>query len=278
MSYGRCPSLGIASLALLAVIAAGTILAPWLTPYDPLAMDYENQLLAPSLAHPFGTDLFGRDVLSRVLHGSRLSLSVGLLAALLAAVPGLLVGLLSGYYGGWFDQLVMRLTDLMLAFPSLILALGIVAILEPGLVSVTIAVGLAGTPGYVRLVRGTVLSVKEALYIEAAQAVGCRDHRIILRHVLPNILASVMVLVTMDVAWAILRATSLSFLGLGAQPPTPEWGAMINSGREFLRRAPWVSLAPSAVMMLTVLSLNLVGDALQGVLDPYVSYTQQRKV
>ena len=278
MSCGQYPSLGVLSLAVLAVIAAGTVLAPWLTPYDPLAMDYENQLLAPSLAHPFGTDLFGRDVLSRVLHGSRLSLSVGLLAALLAAVPGLLVGLLSGYYGGWFDQLVMRLTDLMLAFPSLILALGIVAILEPGLVSVTIAVGLAGTPGYVRLVRGTVLSVKEALYIEAAQAVGCRDHRIILRHVLPNILASVMVLVTMDVAWAILRATSLSFLGLGAQPPTPEWGAMIDSGREFLRRAPWVSLAPSAVMMLTVLSLNLVGDALQGVLDPYAGYTQQRKV
>jgi len=278
MSCSQYPSLGVLSLAVLAVIAAGTVLAPWLTPYDPLAMDYENQLLAPSLAHPFGTDLFGRDVFSRVLHGSRISLSVGLLAALLAAVPGLLVGLVSGYYGGWFDQLVMRLTDLALAFPSLILALGIVAILDPGLVNVTIAVGLAGIPGYVRLVRGTVLGVKEALYIEAAQAIGCRDHRIILRHVLPNILASVMVLVTMDVAWAILRATSLSFLGLGAQPPTPEWGAMIDSGREFLRRAPWVSLAPSAVMMLTVLSLNLVGDALQGVLDPYAGYTQQRKV
>jgi ABC-type dipeptide/oligopeptide/nickel transport system permease subunit len=268
----------VASLVVLAVIATGTLLAPWLTPYDPLAMDYENQLLAPSLSHPFGTDLFGRDVFSRVLHGSRISLSVGLLAALLAAVPGLLVGLLSGYYGGWFDQLVMRLTDLALAFPSLILALGIVAILDPGLVNVTIAVGLAGIPGYVRLVRGTVLGVKEALYIEAAQAIGCRDHRIILRHVLPNILASVMVLVTMDVAWAILRATSLSFLGLGAQPPTPEWGAMIDNGRELLRRAPWVSLAPSAVMMLAVLSLNLVGDTLQGVLDPYAGHMQQRRV
>jgi ABC-type dipeptide/oligopeptide/nickel transport system permease subunit len=245
------------------------LLAPWLTPYDPLAMDYENQLLAPSFAHPFGTDLFGRDVLSRVLHGARISLSVGLLAALLAALPGLLLGLVSGYYGGWFDQVVMRLSDLTLSFPSLIFALGIVAILEPGLVNVTVAVGVAGIPQYVRLVRGSVLSVKEALYVEAAQAIGCRHRRIILRHILPNILASVLVLATMDVAWAILRATSLSFLGLGAQPPTPEWGAMIDEGRELLRRAPWVSLAPSGVMMLAVLSLNLAGDALQSIIDPY---------
>jgi ABC-type dipeptide/oligopeptide/nickel transport system permease subunit len=261
----------VISLVVLGVITFSTLLAPWLTPYDPLVMDYENQLLAPSFAHPFGTDLFGRDVLSRVLHGARISLSVGLLAALLAAGPGLLLGLLSGYYGGWFDQVVMRLTDLALAFPSLILALGIVAILDPGLVNVTIAVGVAGIPGYVRLVRGSVLSVKKTLYVEAAQAIGCRNHRIILHHVLPNILASVLVLATMDVAWAILRATSLSFLGLGAQPPTPEWGAMIDEGRELLRRAPWVSLAPSAMMMLAVLSLNLVGDALRDALDPYTS-------
>lgn len=269
MTQGHYPPVGAVSLVVLAVIAAGTLLAPWLTPYDPLAMDYESRLLAPSFTHPFGTDLFGRDVLSRVLHGARISLSVGLLAALLAALPGLLLGLLSGYYGGWFDRVVMRLTDLALSFPSLILALGIVAILDPGLVNVTIAVGVAGIPGYVRLVRGSVLSVKEALYVEAAQAIGCRDRRIILRHILPNILASVLVLATMDVAWAILRATSLSFLGLGAQPPTPEWGAMIDEGRELLRRAPWVSLAPSAVMMLAVLSLNLAGDALQDVMDPY---------
>jgi ABC-type dipeptide/oligopeptide/nickel transport system permease subunit len=269
MTQGHYPPVGAVSLVVLAVIAAGTLLAPWLTPYDPLAMDYESRLLAPSFTHPFGTDLFGRDVLSRVLHGARISLSVGLLAALLAALPGLLLGLLSGYYGGWFDRVVMRLTDLALSFPSLILALGIVAILDPGLVNVTIAVGVAGIPGYVRLVRGSVLCVKEALYVEAAQAIGCRDRRIILRHILPNILASVLVLATMDVAWAILRATSLSFLGLGAQPPTPEWGAMIDEGRELLRRAPWVSLAPSAVMMLAVLSLNLAGDALQDVMDPY---------
>ncbi len=256
-------------MVVLVVIITGTALAPLVTPYDPLAMDYQNQLLAPSFSHPFGTDLFGRDVFSRVLFGARISLSVGILAALLAAVPGLVIGLLSGYYGGWFDQVTMRLADLALSFPSLILALGIVAILRPGLVNVTLAVGIAGIPAYVRLVRGIVLSVKEELYIEAAQAIGCSDRRIIWRHILPNISAPVLVLATMDVAWAILRATSLSFLGLGAQPPTPEWGAMIDEGREFLRQAPWVSLAPSMLMMLAVLSLNLVGDALRDAMDPH---------
>ncbi len=265
---GRCSLIGLLSLIALVMIALALLLAPWLTPYDPIAMDHESQLLPPSLSHPLGTDLFGRDVLSRVLYGGRISLSVGLLAALLAALPGLLLGLLSGYYGGVFDQVVMRLTDIALAFPSLILSLGIVAILGPGLTNVTIAVGLAGIPGYVRLVRGSVLSAKEALYVEAAQALGCTNRRVILRHILPNIAASVLVLVTMDVAWAILRATSLSFLGLGAQPPTPEWGAMIDAGREFLRRAPWVSLAPSGVMMLSVLAINLFGDALRDILDP----------
>jgi peptide/nickel transport system permease protein len=269
MLSGRYSAASVISLLVLVIIAVSTLLAPWLTPYDPLAMDYENQLLGPSLSHPFGTDLFGRDVLTRVLHGARTSLSVGVLAAMLAAIPGLVLGLLSGYYGGAFDGVVMRLTDVTLAFPSLILSLGIVAILEPGLVNVTIAVGIAGIPGYVRFVRGHVLSAKEELYVEAAQAIGCSHGRIVLRHILPNILASVMVLATMDVAWAILRATSLSFLGLGAQPPTPEWGAMIDEGREFLRRAPWVSLAPSGVMMLAVLSINLVGDALRDALDPH---------
>jgi peptide/nickel transport system permease protein len=264
----RCSVVAVVSVLILAVIGVSMLLAPWLTPYDPLAMNPQSQLLPPSLAHPFGTDLFGRDVLTRVLYGGRISLSIGGLAALLAAVPGLLLGLLSGFYGGVFDRVVMRITDVALAFPSLILSLGIVAILEPGLVNVTIAVGLASIPGYVRLVRGSVLKVKETLYVEAARAIGCSNRRILLRHVLPNVAASVLVLATMDVAWAILRATSLSFLGLGAQPPTPEWGAMIDAGREFLRVAPWVSLAPSSVMMLAVLSINLLGDALRDALDP----------
>lgn len=268
MITGRCSTVGLASLLTLTIIVLGIALAPWLTPYDPITMDYENQLLPPSLQHPLGTDLFGRDVLTRVLHGGRVSLSIGVLAALLSALPGATLGLLSGYYGGLIDRLLMRLMDIGLAFPSMLLSLGVVAILEPGLVNVTVAVGLAGIPGYVRLVRGSVLSVKKALYVEAAQALGCTRRRIILRHVLPNITASLLVLVTTDVAWAILRATSLSFLGLGAQPPTPEWGAMIDAGRELLRRAPWVSLAPSGTMMLSVLSINLLGDALRDLLDP----------
>jgi len=268
MILERSSAVGLVSILALGAIAFSMLLAPWLTPYDPLAMDPRSQLLPPSRAHPLGTDLFGRDVLTRVLYGGRISLSVGFLAALLAAVPGLLLGLMSGFYGGFFDQVVMRLTDIALAFPSLILSLGIVAILEPGLVNVTIAVGVAGIPGYVRLVRGSVLKVKEALYVEAAQAIGCSNRRILLRHILPNVAASVLVLVTMDVAWAILRATSLSFLGLGAQPPTPEWGTMIDAGRELLRVAPWVSLAPSSAMMLAVLSINLLGDTLRDALDP----------
>lgn len=276
MVRGRFTTGGMVGATLLLAIVLSTVLAPWLTPYEPLAMDPENQLLAPSLIHPMGTDLFGRDVFSRVLHGARISLSVGILAALIAAIPGLLLGLISGYYGGWVDQVMMRLVDLALAFPSLILSLGVVAILRPGLVNVTLAVGIASVPGYVRLVRGSVLSAKEELYVEAAQAIGCRDRRILFHHILPNILSPVLVLATMDVAWAILRASSLSFLGLGAQPPTPEWGAMVEEGREFLRSAPWVSLAPSAVMMLAVLSLNLVGDALRDALDPHTVSQQGR--
>lgn len=270
MAGCRFSSSGLVGGALLLAVFVSTLLAPWLSPYDPLTMAPENQLLAPSPAHLLGTDLFGRDVFSRVLHGARVSLSVGISSALTAVIPGLLLGLLSGHYGGWFDQVMMRLTDLALAFPSLILALGIVAVLSPGLVNVMVAVGLASIPGYVRLVRGSVLSVKEELYIEAAQSIGAPHRRIILRHILPNILPQVLVLATMDVAWAILRASSLSFLGLGAQPPTPEWGAMIDEGREFLRSAPWVSLAPSAAMMLAVLSFNLVGDALRDAMDPHV--------
>ncbi|MGD2164723.1 MAG: ABC transporter permease [Anaerolineae bacterium] len=268
MAEGRFSPVGRVGLFILLTIGVGMLLAPWLTPYDPIDMDPQHQLLAPSSLHPFGTDLFGRDVFTRVLYGARISLSIGVLAALLSALPGLVIGLVSGFYGGLFDRMLMRVTDVALAFPSLILSLGIVAILEPGLVNVTIAVGVAGIPAYVRLVRGNVLSAKEMLYVEAARATGCRNSRIIIRHIFPNIAGSVLVLATMDVAWAILRATSLSFLGLGAQPPTPEWGAMIDAGRELLRRAPWVSLAPSAVMMLSVLSINLVGDALRDALDP----------
>ncbi len=270
MYQNHFSSTGIVGSILLALLLVGTLLAPWISPYSPLAMEPDDQLLPPSAGHPLGTDLFGRDVFSRVLHGGRISLAVGVLSAMMAVLPGLMLGLISGYYGGWLDRIMMRLVDVALAFPSLILSLGIVAILQPGLVNVMIAVGISSIPGYVRLVRGSVLSVKEKLYVEAAQAIGCRDSRIIFRHIFPNILPQMLVLTTMDIAWAILRASSLSFLGLGAQPPTPEWGAIINEGRELLRSAPWVSLAPSGAMMLAVLGFNLVGDALRDLLDPHM--------
>ncbi len=259
---------GLLGLIILTLIVAATLSASALAPYDPLDMTPSQQLLPPSLAHPLGTDLFGRDVLSRVLYGARISLLVGGLAALIAALPGILLGLVSGYYGGRIDSATMRVMDTLLAFPGLILALGIVAVLRPGLSNVTLAVGLAGIPAYTRVVRSSVLTVKRSLYVRAARAVGCRDSRILFRHILPNVLAPVIVLSTLNVGRSILHASALSFLGLGVQPPTPEWGAMINEGREILRLAPWVSLTPAAMILLTVLGINLLGDGLRDALDP----------
>ncbi len=259
---------GLLGMIILALIVTVMLLASVLSPYDPLDMAPGQQLLPPSITHPLGTDLFGRDVFSRVLYGSRISLPVGVIAALIAALPGILLGLISGYYGGKIDSVTMRVMDMLLAFPGLILALGIVAVLHPGLSNVMLAVGLAGIPTYTRTVRSSVLTVKRSLYVRAARAVGCRDSRILLRHILPNVLAPVIVLSTLNVGRSILHASALSFLGLGVQPPTPEWGAMIDEGREILRIAPWVSLTPAAMILLTVLAINLLGDGLQDALDP----------
>ncbi len=259
---------GLLGMIILALIVTVMLLASVLSPYDPLDMAPGQQLLPPSITHPLGTDLFGRDVFSRVLYGARISLPVGVIAALIAALPGILLGLISGYYGGKIDSVTMRVMDMLLAFPGLILALGIVAVLHPGLSNVMLAVGLAGIPTYTRTVRSSVLTVKRSLYVRAARAVGCRDSRILLRHILPNVLAPVIVLSTLNVGRSILHASALSFLGLGVQPPTPEWGAMIDEGREILRIAPWVSLTPAAMILLTVLAINLLGDGLQDALDP----------
>ena len=259
---------GLLGMIILALIVTATLSASVLSPYDPLDMAPGQQLLPPSITHPLGTDLFGRDVFSRVLYGARISLPVGVIAALIAALPGILLGLISGYYGGKIDSVTMRVMDMLLAFPGLILALGIVAVLHPGLSNVMLAVGLAGIPTYTRTVRSSVLTVKRSLYVRAARAVGCRDSRILLRHILPNVLAPVIVLSTLNVGRSILHASALSFLGLGVQPPTPEWGAMIDEGREILRIAPWVSLTPAAMILLTVLAINLLGDGLQDALDP----------
>jgi peptide/nickel transport system permease protein len=202
------------------------------------------------------------------LYGGRVSLPVGVMAVVAALLPGLFLGLLAGYYGGWVDVVIGRLADILLAFPGILLALLIVAWLGPGLGNVMLATGLTGVPRYVRLVRGRVLQLRAALFVRAARVVGCSDRRILVRHILPNLLPSVIVLATLDVGWAILNGATLSFLGLGAQPPTPEWGAMINEGRGFLRQVPWVSLAPGVMIAVSVLATNLLGDGLRDTLDP----------
>jgi peptide/nickel transport system permease protein len=255
-------------LFILVIMVFTAALAPLIAPHNPLAVAPEVQLKPPSTAHWAGTDLFGRDVFSRLLFGGRVSLLVGIVAVLIASVPGTVLGLIAGYYRSWIDGLIMRVMDLMLSFPGILLALGIVALLGPGLPNVMIAVGIAGIPSYTRLVRSSVLAVKKNLYVRAARAMGCRDGRILLRHILPNVLAPIVVLTTLDIAWAILNASSLSFLGLGAQPPTPEWGAMLSEGRGYMRQAPWITIAPGLAIMLTVLSVNLLGDGLRDALDP----------
>jgi len=258
----------LAALCFLVGITAASLAAPLLSPHDPLKMSPADQFLPPSREHPAGTDLFGRDVATRVLYGGRLSLGIGMLAVPIAAIPGTLLGLLAGYYGGVVDRLVSWLVDVMLAFPSILLALTLIAVLGTGAANVVLAVGIAGIPQYARLVRGQALSIRRRPYIRAAWTIGCTNTRILLRHILPNVLGPIIVLATLDVGWAILNASALSFLGLGVQPPTPEWGAMLNEGRGYLRAAPWVTAAPGLAIALTVLSVNLLGDALRDSLDP----------
>ncbi len=257
----------IGSLLVLAFLGVA-LLAPVLSPHDPLAQDLAVRLQPPSSAHVFGTDDFGRDVLSRVIWGSRVSLRLGLVAVAIALVIGGTIGLLAGYYGGWFDLLGMRLMDLMLAFPSILLAIVVVAILGPSLTNAMIAVGVMAVPQYARIVRGSVLSVRGLEYVQAARALGAGDGRILTRAILPNVGGPIIVTASLGLATAVLEAAGLSFLGLGAQPPTPEWGSMLSQGRELVLIAPWVLTAPGVAVFLSVLGFNLVGDALRDLLDP----------
>lgn len=250
-------------IALLLAVAGLSLAAPGLAPYDPVATAPADQLQPPSLNHLAGTDLFGRDVWSRLLWGGQLSLGAGMSAVALAVIPGSLLGLLAGYAGGQLDSFLMRVVDVLLAFPSLLLALTIVTLLGPGLVSVILAVGLAGIPRFARLVRAGALGVRSELFIEAARVVGCRPGRILLRHVAPNVQSIIIPLSALELGYALLNISALSFLGLGAQPPTPEWGAMLAEGRTLLRHAPWVTAAPGLAITLSVLAFNLLGDALR---------------
>ena len=252
----------------LLVMVVGAIAAPVLVRYDPLALSPSDRMLPPDAHHLLGTDGFGRDVLTRILFGGRISLRTGAVAVSLAIAIGVPLGLSSGFYGGIVDRGVMRLVDIMLTFPGILLALVIVAILGPSLFNAMLAVGISASPTYARVVRAAVLTAKPLAYVEAARAIGCPNARIMLFHILPNVVAPIIVLGTLGIAGAILAAAALSFLGLGAQPPQPEWGALLSEGRNFLLNAWWIATFPGLAIMVTVLAINLLGDGLRDLLDP----------
>lgn len=254
----------------IVVMVVAAVAAPLFARHDPTAIDLINQLRPPSASHWMGTDIQGRDVWARLVYGARISLSVGLISQGIALSLGLVLGLVAGYYGRWVDEGVMRLADVTLAFPTLLLLIALVAALQPSLTVVFLTIGLVGWAGMARLVRGQVLVVRELEYVQAMRALGARNARIIARHVLPAVIAPVLIAATLGVAGAIMAEAALSFLGLGVQPPTPSWGAMIADGRDLsqLRGAPWTSLFPGLAIGMTVLGFNLLGDALRDALDP----------
>jgi peptide/nickel transport system permease protein len=264
-SRNKGAQVGLVIFVLMLLMAA---FGPLLTPYDPVAINPSESMKPPSLQHLMGTDRYGRDVFSRVIAGARVSLTVGFLAVVIGSTGGTLIGLSSGTVGGTFDTWTMRFMDLWFAFPPLLLALAVAAVLGPGLVNTMLAVGIATVPSYARLTRASVLSAKQAVYALAAISVGCSSTRLAYRHILPNVVAPVIVLATFAVASSILAAASLSFLGLGAQPPQPEWGADLSAGRNYLRQAWWISTLPGLAITLTVLSINMLGDGLRDALDP----------
>jgi len=256
---------GVLFLICLCVIA---IFAPWIVPYDPLEVDTDNYLQPPSAAHLFGTDNLGRDVFSRVLFGTRYSLVLGLLAISISGTFGTILGLVSGFLGGKTDMLIMRVVDVGLAFPSVLLALLVISVIGPGLPSIILAIGISSTPPFTRIVRGSVLAIKEMTFVEAARAVGVSRPRILFRHILPEVFAPALTMATLGLAGAIFSASSLSFLGFGAQPPTPEWGVLVSSARHQLRAAWWISTFSGLAIMISVLMINVLGDGLRDILDP----------
>jgi peptide/nickel transport system permease protein len=262
----RPPALiGAAVVLLYLLLALG---APWISPDDPLRTDWSQTRKAPSAAHLFGTDDLGRDVLSRVVYGTRISMQAGVFAILLAMAIGVPAGLVAGFYRGAFDQLIMRLTDAWLSFPFLILAIGLVTILGPSLTNATVAIGVGATPTYIRLTRGLVLSTREEEFVQGARALGAGDLRVMGRHILPNITSSLLVQATVSIPAAIIAEAILSFLGLGVQPPSPSWGTMLNAAQQFLETAPWMAWWPGLAIFSLTLAFNLAGDGLRDWLDP----------
>lgn len=257
----RSPS-AVVGLGILIVLVLASLAAQWLTPLDPNAINPSQTLQAPGGAHPMGTDNIGRDIWTRFLYGGRLSLVVGVIAISIGATAGITIGAIAGYFGGWVDSALSWAMDVLISFPDLLLALAMIAVLGPGLTNSMIAVGIAFVPGFARLTRSSVLEIRERNYVEAARALGASDVTILLTHLLPNALRPLLVLTTLGIGSAILTGAALSFLGLGAQPPTPEWGAMLNAGQKFVRQGWWLTVFPGLGIFLTILSLNLLGDAL----------------
>lgn len=244
------------------------ICSPWISPYDPFEYNMEALLQPPSMEHLFGTDQFGRDVLSRIIHGSRISLMIGVIGVGISIIIGVSLGTIAGYFGGIIDSIIMRVMDILMAFPGFLLALAIISILGPSMNNVMIAIGIFSIPVFARIMRSSVISIKYKEFIEASKSLGGSNLFIIMKHVIPNCIAPIIVLSSMRIATAILSAAGLSFLGLGAQPPTPEWGAMLSEGREYMRSAPHLSTVPGLIIMLVVLGFNMLGDGLRDALDP----------
>lgn len=266
--YGRLDTSAKASLWIVLGIVSLAVAAPLIAPYGPAEPNYDASLVGPSVDHPLGTDLTGRDVFSRILYGARISLLVGVVAVAMAVSIGVPIGAVAGYIGGWVDETLMRLMDIMMSFPSLVLALALVGALGPNLRNVILVIGIVYTPQYARLIRGSVLSVKEEEFVEAAENTGLGDVKILFKHVIPNAFTPVLVQGTFHVATAIIFEASLSFLGLGVQPPTATWGVMIADGRSYLPDQWWISTFPGLAIMTTVMTFNLLGDGLRDELDP----------
>ena len=261
----RLATLGLATILFFMLLA---LLAPWVSPYDPLATNWGAIRKAPSLEHWFGTDELGRDVLSRVIWGTRASMLAGVVSVFISLVAGVTIGLLAGFLGGVFDGVISRMTDAFLACPFLILAIALAAFLGPNLTNAMIAIGVSAAPIFVRLTRAQVLNVKVEDYIEAARAIGCPPSQIVMSHILPNVTAPLIVQTTLAIAAAIIAEASLSFLGLGQQPPDPSWGSMLNTAKNFMEDAPWMAIWPGLAIFVLVLAFNLLGDGLRDALDP----------
>lgn len=265
--FARSPN-AVIGLALFVGLLLMAAFAPLIAPYDPVAVNVRERLQAPSLQHLFGTDDFGRDVFSRVVWGSQLALRLGTLSVVVALVGGIALGLLSGYYGGWVDMVISRLFEVILAFPYILFAIAIIAVLGQSLDNLIIALGIFGWAGYGRIVRGSVLSAREREYVEAARTVGARARRIMVRHILPNVVAPVIILSATRFGGALLAGSGLSFIGLGVPIPQPEWGAIMATGRDYIGVAWWITVFPGVLITLAVLGVNLLGDGLRDVLDP----------